>query len=151
MKTELEDKFLEIIRGMEGSYGDYTPQNYSNAIEEWDELDDYPAVTVSVLRRRPDGEAIQERFYVWDCYIYIFSMNTTYDEATNVVETIAERTGTELEKYNVMESLTDNTTNERVYALELRDVDYQTEGFGDSYTGVSRMYVLAKTSKIGPF
>lgn len=151
MKTLIEDKLTAIIQAVAAEYEDYVPQNYSRAIEDWDSVDQYPAITVAAMRRRGDRPAIQEKFYRWDCYIYVFSMEDDYDYATQVVEVVADRITAELEKNNVMESLTDTSTNEKVYELVVGDVDYHTEGFADNYNGVARIYLEVKSSKIGPF
>lgn len=156
MKSTLENAVLTLVQNVLASSpavqtANIEPVHYSTFIENWDSADDFPAITVSVLRRRPDGRnAIQERFYKWDVYIYIFHMATTYEAVTEVVEQLASIILGELEKNNILNSLSDSS-NEKAYAVDIGEVDFQTQGFNQTFTGVARIYVGVNTSKLGPF
>lgn len=152
MEILIRDKVKELLQtSMIDDVNDNVVVNIDNYIKDWDTKDQYPSIVVMCSSQELDSEAIQAKYYIYDCYIFVFNSLYEYDETEIQRNILKRRVLSTLQNNHLLDRLADNTNNEKIYDSGISGIDMDLDGQEGNFNGLCRIRLSVKTEKLKPF
>ena len=148
--TLLEDKLEAVIwQATVTDVTDHVLQGVDKLLLDWNEMSQYPRVVIFCEEVRGMEEQIaprvpQNRSYTVN--IMLLCYHTDYDTVILQRDTIVQRIEAALISNKRLDSLADNTTNEKVWNSKVNRVRYSKSGFNQSYQTIAWLELQVDTS-----
>jgi len=152
MEDIIENKVVDLVTAATiTEVSDYHPVNIDTVMQDWDSMEDYPAIIVTCAEVRMSGEQIGAKNQLYRVYIFVLVVAETKAEVAIQRRTIKDRIVSKFRTVYNLDRLTDNDNNERVYDSAVEEVLFATEGYYGNYLGTARIYIPVHTEKLKPF
>ena len=123
-------------------------KNISDHLEDWDDIEDYPAIIVVCSDWFESGVEFQGTLKDYTAYIFVLIYGETIEEARHIREVISKRILECVRKNPSLNNLVDPETRENVYGSRCVSGTFSEGGFEEGYTVIQRIITTVQCEQI---